>query len=97
MVALDPFRYGASAIALLAGRRAPSSSRSATSSGSGCSRPEYYALVLLATAGMMFLAGADDLIVLFLGLEVMSVAVYVLAGFNRARPRSRPRRRSSTS
>ena len=37
--------------------------------------PEYYPLVLLATAGMMFLAGAEDLIVLFLGLEVMSVAV----------------------
>jgi NADH-quinone oxidoreductase subunit N len=32
----------------------------------------------------MFLAGAEDLIVLFLGLEVMSVAVYVLAGYNRA-------------
>ena len=45
--------------------------------------PEYYPLVLLATAGMMFMAGAEDLIVLFLGLEVMSVAVYVLAGFNR--------------
>ncbi len=35
---------------------------------------------------MMFLAGAEDLIVLFLGLEVMSVAVYVLAGYNRANP-----------
>lgn len=45
--------------------------------------PEYYVLVLLATAGMMFMSGAVDLIVLFLGLEVMSVAVYVLAGYNR--------------
>ena len=45
--------------------------------------PEYYALVLFAAAGMMFLAGAEDLIVLFLGLEVMSISVYVLAGFNR--------------
>jgi NADH-quinone oxidoreductase subunit N len=45
--------------------------------------PEYYALLLFAAAGMMFLAGAEDLIVLFLGLEVMSVSVYVLAGFNR--------------
>ena len=41
------------------------------------------ALVLFAASGMMFLAGAEDLIVLFLGLEVMSVSVYVLAGFNR--------------
>ena len=39
--------------------------------------------MLLATAGMMFLGGAEDLIVLFLGLEVMSVAVYVLAGYDR--------------
>src|SRR5215216_1326130 len=46
--------------------------------------PEYYPLILLASAGMMFLGGAEDLIVLFLGLEVMSVAVYVLAGYNRA-------------
>lgn len=45
--------------------------------------PEYYSLVLFAAAGMMFLAGAEDLIVLFLGLEVMSISVYVLAGFNR--------------
>ena len=48
--------------------------------------PEYYPLILLATAGMMFLAGAEDLIVLFLGLEVMSVAVYVLAGLQPGRP-----------
>ena len=37
---------------------------------------------------MMFLSGAEDLIVLFLGLEVMSVAVYVLAGYDRANPSS---------
>ena len=48
--------------------------------------PEYYPLILLATAGMMFMSGAEDLIVLFLGLEVMSVAVYVLAGYNRSNP-----------
>src|ERR1041384_5816450 len=33
---------------------------------------------------MMFLAGAEDLVVLFLGLEVMSISVYVLAGYDRA-------------
>ena len=52
----------------------------------GLLAPEYYPLILLATAGMMFLAGAEDLIVLFLGLEVMSVAVYVLAGYDRSNP-----------
>lgn len=50
--------------------------------------PEYYPLVLLATVGMMFMGGAADLIVLFLGLEIMSVSVYVLAAFNRASPQS---------
>ncbi len=44
---------------------------------------EFYGLILLATAGMMFMAGARDLIVVFLGLEVMSIAVYALAAFNR--------------
>ncbi|MGY8777881.1 MAG: hypothetical protein ACKVIN_07135, partial [Longimicrobiales bacterium] len=44
---------------------------------------EFYGLILLATAGMMFMAGARDLIVIFLGLEVMSIAVYALAAFNR--------------
>jgi len=44
---------------------------------------EFYGLILLASAGMMFMAGARDLIVVFLGLEVMSVAVYALTAFNR--------------
>jgi NADH-quinone oxidoreductase subunit N len=50
----------------------------------GIAVPEFHALVLFATVGMMLLAGASDLITLFLGLETMSVAVYVLAGINRA-------------
>ena len=49
---------------------------------------EYYSLVLFATAGMMTMAGANDLIVIFLGLEVMSIAVYVLAGVWRREIRS---------
>jgi NADH-quinone oxidoreductase subunit N len=49
---------------------------------------EYYVLVLLSTSGMVFLAAANDLIVLFLALEVMSVAVYVLAGMLRGEARS---------
>jgi NADH-quinone oxidoreductase subunit N len=85
MVALDPFRYGASAIALLAAAGTILISLGYMER-EGLIAPEYYPLVLLATAGMMFLAGAEDLIVLFLGLEVMSVAVYVLAGYNRADP-----------
>ena len=82
MVALDPFRYAAAAIALLAAGVTILLSLGYLER-ERLLAPEYYPLVLLATAGMMFLGGAEDLIVLFLGLEVMSVAVYVLAGFNR--------------
>jgi NADH-quinone oxidoreductase subunit N len=85
MVALDPFRYAASAIALVAAGATILLSLGYLER-EGLLAPEYYPLVLLATAGMMFLAGAEDLIVLFLGLEVMSVAVYVLAGYNRVNP-----------
>lgn len=44
---------------------------------------EFYALILFATAGMMFMAAARDLIVIFLGIELMSIAVYALTAFNR--------------
>ena len=44
---------------------------------------EYYALMLFATAGMMLMATATDLLVIFLALEVMSLAVYVLTGIRR--------------
>jgi NADH-quinone oxidoreductase subunit N len=44
---------------------------------------EFYALLLFAAVGMMVLAGSRDLILIFLGFELMSLAVYVLVGFNR--------------
>jgi NADH-quinone oxidoreductase subunit N len=49
---------------------------------------EYYFLILCATLGMMFLAGGIDLITIFIGLETMAVAFYVLAGFVRRNKRS---------
>ena len=49
---------------------------------------EYYALMLLSTSGMIFMAAANDLIVIFLALEIMSVAVYVLVGMLRRELRS---------
>jgi NADH-quinone oxidoreductase subunit N len=49
---------------------------------------EFYALLLFATVGMILMAAANDLIVFFLGLETMSVAVYVLTGMRRADDRS---------
>ncbi len=49
---------------------------------------EYYALILFATAGMMFVAGALELITILVGLELMSVSTYILVGFLRGRRRS---------
>ena len=49
---------------------------------------EYYALMLFATVGMMFMVSGYDLIVQFLGLETMALSFYVLAGFLRRDKRS---------
>lgn len=42
---------------------------------------EYYALILFATIGMMVMAAAGDFITFYIGLELMSMAIYVMAGF----------------
>ncbi len=47
---------------------------------------EYYALVLFAIVGMMLMAQATDLLLIFLALETMSIAVYVLTGLRRDQP-----------
>ncbi len=47
----------------------------------GIERGEFYVLLLFATGGMMLLGQGTDLIVLFLGLELLSITLYVLAGF----------------
>src|SRR2546429_683873 len=49
---------------------------------------EYYALLLFACVGMMFMASGYDLIVMFLGLETMALSFYVLTGFLRREKRS---------
>jgi NADH-quinone oxidoreductase subunit N len=49
---------------------------------------EFYPLILFATAGAMWMASGTDLMTIFLGLEVMSVALYVLAGMFRDQLRS---------
>lgn len=51
-------------------------------------RGEYYALMLFATTGMMLMASAGDLITLYLGLELMALSIYILAGFMRRDNRS---------
>ncbi len=49
---------------------------------------EYYALLMFATTGMMIMASAGDLIILYLGLELMALSTYILAGLIRQQPRS---------
>lgn len=49
---------------------------------------EYYSLLLLAAGGMMLMGSAIDLIVLFIALEIFSLALYILSGFHRENPRS---------
>jgi len=49
---------------------------------------EYYALILFATLGMMLMAAGSHLITIFLGLETMSVSIYILAGMMREDKRS---------
>ena len=49
---------------------------------------EFHSLLLFATAGMMLMASGNDLVIIFLGLEILSIATYVLAGFRRTDVRS---------
>ncbi|MGH9169903.1 MAG: NADH-quinone oxidoreductase subunit N [Acidimicrobiales bacterium] len=52
------------------------------------SGPEYHALALMAASGAIFMAAANDLIVIFLGLEIMSIPLYILAGLDQRRRES---------
>ena len=54
----------------------------------GIQRGEYYALVMFATAGMGLMAGANELVMAFLGLEMSSIATYILAGSRKTSARS---------
>ncbi len=49
---------------------------------------EFYPLILFSTVGAMIMASGTDLMTIFLGLEVLSVSLYVLAGFFRGQKRS---------
>lgn len=49
---------------------------------------EYHSLLLFATVGMMLMASGNDLVILFIGLETLSIATYVLAGLRRTDLRS---------
>jgi NADH-quinone oxidoreductase subunit N len=52
-------------------------------------RREFYLLMFMSAAGGMCMAAANDLIVIFIGLEILSIALYVLTGYHRDRASSR--------
>jgi len=87
MIAVDSFRLFANWIFLIAAALAILISFSYVDR-QRLQAGEFHGLILLSTAGMMFMAGARDLIVIFLGLEVMSIAVYAMSAFNRRDRRS---------
>ena len=47
--------------------------------------PEYFALMLCSATGMLLMASANDLVTIFLSLEILSISLYVLAAFDRKR------------
>jgi len=87
IIAVDNFRWTADIVFLLAtiGTIALSMDYNARER---ITSAESHVLVLFATAGMMTLAAARDLMIVFLGIEIMSIAVYVLAGLNRRSEKS---------
>jgi len=84
-LAVDPFRFAVDLIVLLAAALAVLLSVDYLER-EAIRIPEYYVMILFAAVGMMLLAGGEDLFVLFLGLELMSVSVYVLSGIDRRSP-----------
>ena len=87
IIAVDNFRWTADIVFLLAtiGTIALSMDYNARE---GITPAESHVLLLFATSGMMTLAAARDLMIVFLGIEIMSIAVYVLAGLNRRSEKS---------
>jgi len=55
----------------------------------GLEAPTFFVLMLLSASGGVLMAQANDLIVVFLGLEILSIALYVLAGYHQRREQSR--------
>lgn len=82
MIAADPFRYASSIVFLLGALLAVLLSLGYLRR-EGIRVPEYFVLLPLAVVGMMFMAAGADLLVIFLGLELLSLCVYVLSGIDR--------------
>ena len=86
-IAVDEFRW-ASDLIFLAATFATIAMSIEYNARERIAAPESHVLVLFATLGMMLLAAARDLVLVFLGVELMSISVYVLTGLNRRSARS---------
>jgi NADH-quinone oxidoreductase subunit N len=86
-IAVDSFRWMMNAI-ILVGTIAAIALAIEDNERQELHAPESHVLLLLGSSGMMLLVAARDLMIVFLGVELMSVAVYALAGMNRRSARS---------
>jgi NADH-quinone oxidoreductase subunit N len=86
-IAIDNFRWFADVVVLLGTMFAIALSMD-DNMRSGIVAAESHVLILLASSGMMLLVAARDLMIVFLGVELMSISVYALAGINRRSVRS---------
>lgn len=86
-IAVDNFRWMADIIILL-GTIGAIALGIDDNDRSGTTTAETHVLLLLASSGMMLMVAARDLMIVFLGIELMSISVYALAGLNRRSERS---------
>ncbi len=82
MIALDPYAQVLGLVAIIAGGFTVLTSFNYIRDR-GFGRSEYYALLLFSASGMVMMAAANNLIVVFVALELLSIPLYVLAGFAR--------------
>ncbi len=87
MIALDELRLGFTLIFLLVSGLTLLIS-TVWVHGENLPAGEFHSLLLFATVGMMLMASGSDLVIVFLGLEILSIATYVMAGFRRTDVRS---------
>ncbi len=87
MLALDNFRLAITGVLLL-GCALTILASPMYLNREGMDLGEYYALLLFATLGGMLMAGALDLLVVFIGLETLSISVYILTAFARGKVES---------
>jgi NADH-quinone oxidoreductase subunit N len=86
-IAVDNFRWMADIVILIGTIFAIALARD-DNDRQGIAIAESHVLILLASSGMMLLAAARDLMIVFLAVELMSIAVYALAGLNRRSARA---------